>query len=106
MEIELTTENFDAEVLSAKMPVVVDFWADWCVPCKMIAPVLADLAGEYDGRLKVGRLDVDAHGEIAARYNIVSIPTLLLFRDGAVADQHVGAAPRDTIQEFVEPHLA
>ena len=72
----------------------------------MIAPILADFAKEYNGRLRVGRLDVDAHGEIAARYNIVSIPTLLLFRDGESRDQHVGAVPRETLQAFIEPHLS
>lgn len=106
MEIELTTESFDAEVLAADRPVLVDFWADWCVPCKMIAPILSDLAGEYEKRLKVGRLDVDAHGEIAARYNIVSIPTVLLFINGELADQHVGAAPKAAFVEFIEPHLS
>lgn len=106
MEIELTTENFDEEVIASDTPFIVDFWADWCAPCKMIVPVLEALAGEFDGRLKVGRLDVDAHGEIAARFNIVSIPTLLLFKKGELVDQHVGAAPKETFVEFIEPHLS
>jgi thioredoxin 1 len=106
MEIELTAESFDREVLESDVPVIVDFWAEWCVPCKMVAPVLSEIAEEYDGTLRVGRLDVDAHGEVAARYNIVSIPTILLFKNGEIADQHVGAAPKDTLVDFISPHLS
>ena len=105
MEVELTTENFQQEVLESDVPVLVDFWAEWCMPCKMIAPILEELDGEYDGRLKIGRLDVDQHGEIAAQYNVVSIPTLLLFKNGEVVNQHVGAGPRKTIEGIFTDYL-
>ena len=97
-EVEVTTENFEAEVASSDVPVLVDFWAEWCMPCKMIAPVLQELAEEYDGRLKIGKVDVDSHPEVASRYNVVSIPTLLLFRNGEMVKQHVGAAPKPTLE--------
>ena len=105
MEIDVTQENFEDEVLKSEVPVIVDFWADWCMPCKMIEPVLHEMAGEYEGRLKVGRLNVDEQGEIAAKYNIVSIPALLLFKGGGEVAQHVGAAPKDTLVEFVTEYL-
>ncbi len=106
MKIELTTESFEHEVLESEVPVIVDFWADWCVPCKMIAPIMDELATDFSGRLKVTSLDVDAHGEIAAKYDVVSIPTILLFKGGDLVDQHVGAAPKQTIVDFFENHLS
>ena len=105
MKVELTTENFENEVLQSDVPVLIDFWADWCMPCKMIDPILDEMAEEYDGTLKIGKLDVDQQGEIAARYNVVSIPTLLLFKDGEVAGQQIGAAPRERLEKLVKPHL-
>lgn len=105
MKVEITTDNFEQEVLQSDVPVLVDFWADWCMPCKMIAPVLDQMAEEYDGKLKIGKLDVDSQADLAARYNVVSIPTLLLFKDGEVADQQIGAAPRDRLEKLVQPHM-
>ncbi|TVQ96800.1 MAG: thioredoxin [Spirochaetaceae bacterium] len=105
MEVELTTGNFEQEVLKSDVPVIVDFWAEWCMPCKMIAPVLEEIASEYEGKLKVGKLNVDDQADLAARYNIVSIPSLLLFKGGEVVGQHVGAAPRPKLEEFFSPHL-
>jgi len=86
----LTKENFDAEVLKASAPVLVDFWAEWCGPCKMIGPILDELAEEYSGRVKIGKVNIDEQQELAAQYGIRSIPTLLLFHQGQVADQMVG----------------
>ena len=90
MEIELTNENFDAEVLQSELPVLVDFWATWCGPCMMLGPIVAEVAAEYAGRVKVGKVNVDNAPELAARYGITSIPTLLLFRKGEVAKTSVG----------------
>ncbi|TVQ36189.1 MAG: thioredoxin [Spirochaetaceae bacterium] len=105
MEVELTAANFDREVLSSDVPVIVDFWAEWCMPCKMVAPVLQELAGAYAGKLKVGKVNVDDQAELAARYSIVSIPTLLLFKGGEQVGQQVGAAPRPKIEQLIKPHL-
>ena len=90
MEIELTNENFDAEVLQSELPVLVDFWATWCGPCMMLGPTVAEVATEYAGRVKVGKVNVDNAPELAARYGIMSIPALLLFRKGEVVRTSVG----------------
>ena len=90
MEIELTNENFDAEVLQSELPVLVDFWATWCGPCMMLGPIVAEVAAEYAGRVKVGKVNVDNAPELAARYGIMSIPALLLFRKGEVVRTSVG----------------
>jgi thioredoxin 1 len=105
MKVEVTTENFEQEVLQSDVPVLIDFWAEWCMPCKMIAPVLDEMAEEYDGKLKIGKLNVDEQGELAARYNVVSIPTLMVFKGGEIAGQQIGAAPRERLEELVKPHM-
>ena len=105
MKVEVTTDNFKDEVLQSDVPVLVDFWAEWCMPCKMIAPILDEMSNEYDGKLKIGKLNVDEQGDIAAEYNIVSIPTLLLFDKGEVVNQQVGAVPRPKIEEIVKGHV-
>lgn len=89
-ELRITTENFEAEVLNSALPVLVDFYADWCGPCKMLAPTVAELAEEYEGRVRVGKLNVDEQPELAIRYNVASIPTLLLFRNGEPVAKSVG----------------
>ena len=94
MEIELTNENFDAEVLQSELPVLVDFWATWCGPCMMLGPIVAEVAAEYAGRVKVGKVNVDNAPELAARYGITSIPALLLFNKGEVVRTSVGFVPK------------
>ena len=103
--ITLTDDNFDAEVISSDLPVLVDFWAEWCGPCKMIAPSIEELAGEFEGRAKIGKLDVDSNQVIAGKYGIRSIPSLLIFKDGEVAEQIVGAVPKNQLQSKLENAL-
>lgn len=105
MEIELNEKNFKEEVLDSKLPVLVDFWAEWCVPCQMIAPVVKKLSEEYEGKLKVCKLNVDDNPGIAAKYGIMSIPTLILFKDGKIIDQIVGALPEEVIEERIKKNL-
>ena len=100
--LTFTDDNFQTDVLKADQPVLVDFWASWCGPCRMIAPTVEALAGEYDGRAKVGKLDVDANQQTAAAYNVRSIPTLLLFKDGEVVDQIVGVAQKDVLAKKLD----
>lgn len=92
--IELTDANFESEVLQSDVPVLVDFWADWCAPCRAIAPAVEEIAEEYEGKAKVGKLDVDNNQQVAMEYGIRSIPTLLIFKNGEVADQIIGAVPK------------
>lgn len=105
-EVTISSDNFEKEVIKSDVPVLIDFWAEWCMPCKMIAPALSELAEKYSGKLKLGKLNVDEESELAAQYNIISIPTLLLFKDGEVVKQHVGAAPKPALEgifkEFVQ----
>ena len=98
----MTSENFDAEVLQSDVPVLVDFWAVWCAPCRMIAPLVEELAETYSGSVKVAKLNVDENGDIAFRYNVRGIPALLIFDDGEVRDQMVGAGSRDSIVKLIE----
>ncbi|MBE2217530.1 MAG: thioredoxin [Ignavibacteria bacterium] len=103
--IEFTDANFDQEVLKSDVPVLVDFWAVWCGPCKMIAPFVEELAGEYQGKVKIGKVDVDNNPNISMTYGIRSIPTLLIFRDGKIADQIIGAVPKQAIAQKLDAQL-
>ncbi len=98
LEVTLTSENFEEEVLKSSLPVLVDFWAEWCGPCRMIAPAVDEIARAYEGRLKVGKVDVDTQGELAGRFGIISIPTIMVFKDGKPARQKVGALPKPQIE--------
>ncbi|MCH8023344.1 MAG: thioredoxin [Candidatus Marinimicrobia bacterium] len=102
--IELSAENFDQQVVSSDRPVLVDFWAEWCGPCRAIEPALKEVAADYEDRVVVGRLNVDEHPTIASRYGIRSIPSILLFQNGEVSDQIVGAVPKSSITNLLD-HL-
>ena len=96
--ITITGANFEAEVLRSPVPVLIDFWAEWCGPCRMIGPMIDQLADEYAGRIKIGKVNVDEENALAGQHGIVSIPTLILYKDGAVAAQKSGAAPKHDIE--------
>lgn len=100
-EIVLTTENFEQEVLKSSLPVVVDFWATWCGPCQMLAPVLEEVAEELDGKVKIGKVNVDDQAVLAMEYKISSIPTLLLFENGEIKNKNLGFIPKDKLLEFI-----
>ena len=104
--LTLTDDNFDEQIQRVDGPVLVDFWAAWCQPCKMIAPSLEQLAGEMAGRATVAKVNVDENGDVANRFGIRSIPTLMIFKEGRVVDQIVGALPKEQIRRMVEKHLA
>lgn len=103
--IEFTEQNFDEQVLKSAQPVLVDFWAPWCAPCRMLAPAVEAVANEYTGRATVGKLNVDENQSLAGRYNIRGIPTLLLFKDGQIREQLVGATSKDAIAKMLDKHL-
>lgn len=103
--LHLDEKNFDQEVLKSSTPVLVDFWAEWCGPCKMIAPVIDQLATELQGKMKVGKVNVDEAAELAGQFNVMSIPTLLVFKNGQAVDQIIGAMPKDRLLAKLTPHL-
>jgi thioredoxin 1 len=102
---EITDGSFESSVLQAGIPTVVDFWAVWCGPCKMIAPVLEDIAREYEGKLQVAKMDVDHNGESAMKYGVMSIPTLILFKGGQPVERIVGFMPKEKLLARLKPHL-
>lgn len=101
-EITLTSANFQKEVMESSVPVLIDFWAEWCMPCKMIAPSLDQLAEAYTGKLKVGKVNVDVESDLAAKFNIISIPTLMVFKGGKSVVQKVGALPKRDIENLIK----
>jgi len=104
--LEVTDSSFEQEVLQSQTPVLIDFWAEWCGPCKAIAPVIEELAGEYGGKLKVVKMDVDNNPDTPARYGVRGIPNLILFKGGTVAQQIVGAAPKPQLVRAIDSVLA
>ncbi len=104
--VTVTDSNFEAEVLKSTQPVLIDFWATWCGPCRAIAPVVEQLATDYAGKVKVGKLDVDHNQGVATQYGVTSIPTLLVFKEGKVVGHIVGAVPRPKIEELLKKALA
>ena len=103
--ITITGSNFEAEVLQSPVPVLIDFWASWCGPCKMIGPLMDQLAEEYSGKLKVGKVNVDEETALAERHGIVSIPTMILYKDGSPVGQKVGAVPKGDIESLFKDYI-
>lgn len=104
--LEFTDNNFSDEVENNGQPVLVDFWAEWCGPCRMVGPVVEEIAGEYEGKAKVGKVNVDNNPEISVKYGIRSIPALLIFKNGEVVDQIIGAVPKAQIKKQLDAQLA
>jgi len=103
--IPFTDANFNTEVLQSDQPVLVDFWAEWCGPCRMVGPIVEELAGDYEGKVKVGKLDVDSNPHVSMQFGIRSIPTLLVFKQGQVVDQIVGAVPKAMLMKALDAQL-
>ena len=104
--LHVTEQNFQSEVLQSAQPVLVDFWADWCLPCKMIAPVIEEIANESAGKFKVAKVNVDEAQQLASQYSVMAIPTLVVFKGGKIVDQMVGALPKNQIMAKLQLHVS
>jgi len=105
-DIKLTDQNFNEEVLKAEMPVVVDFWAEWCMPCRMVGPIIEELAKEYEGKVKVGKMNVDENSQVPGNFGIMSIPSILIFKNGQPIKTIVGAQPKDNFKKEIDTILS
>ena len=103
--IDITTKNFQEEVANSDLPVLIDFWAEWCGPCKMIGPVVEELAADYDGKAVIGKVNVDENPNVSAQFGVRSIPTLLVFKDGEVVDKQIGAVPKGVLAQKLDAAL-
>jgi len=103
--LTLDSSNWEKELKNSKLPLIVDFWAEWCMPCKMLEPIYVELAKEYEGRVRFGRLNVDENPDIAEKYGIMAIPTLIIFKDGQEVDRLIGAAPKNKLIQFIEENI-
>jgi thioredoxin 1 len=104
-EVKLDDSNFDKEVLKSDLPVMVDFWAVWCGPCKVLGPIVEELGKDYEGKLKVGKVNVDENNALAAKYGVMSIPTLKFFKGGKLVGEMIGAAPKATVEAEIKKHI-
>jgi thioredoxin 1 len=105
MEVIITEANFEQEVLKSELPVMIDFWAVWCGPCKVLSPIVEELANEYAGKVKVGKVNVDENNNLAMKYGIMSIPTIKFFKGGKIVGEMIGAAPKATLETELKKHL-
>lgn len=106
MAYEISSAEFEQQVLKSEIPVLVDFWAPWCSPCRAFAPILEEIAKQYEGKIKVCKVNVDENPELASQYGIMSIPTLILFKDGEVKEKSIGMVPKENIERLIQPYIS